>query len=88
MIFSINEPGCKDDVHHVPAHADSTEWMALVSVIFGAVLTTIKSDQQMLLHWNISWPVWAASLIAGLAWAFGMSMDFPESRKRYSRLTG
>ena len=64
------------------------QWMALASVIFGAVLTTIKSDQQMLLQWNISGPVWAASLIAGLAWAFGMSMDFPESTKRYSRLTG
>lgn len=51
-------------------------------------LTTFPSDLPIQFHLNLSPIVLLAGLIAGFAWAFGMSMDFPGSASRFSRLTG
>jgi prolipoprotein diacylglyceryltransferase len=64
------------------------QWIALGSVAFGALLTRIPDHTPLSFEWNFSGPMWIASLVSGLAWSFGMSMDFPEGKSRFSRLTG
>lgn len=64
------------------------QWISIASIIFGAVVTTLPGGQPIIFSFNFSWQVLAAAAFAGLIWAFGMSMDFPKSTKRFSRLTG
>lgn len=64
------------------------QWIAIVSIVFGAALTTVPCDIPIRFELNLTWPVFATAAVAGFAWAFGMSMDFPESNRRFARLTG
>lgn len=64
------------------------QWLAIGSILTGMVLTTVKSSEALLLEWNFSPTMLLACCITGFLWAFGMSMDFPKSNVRFSRLTG
>jgi protein-S-isoprenylcysteine O-methyltransferase Ste14 len=62
------------------------QWMAILSVLFGAVLTCVRGTTPLSLH-----PVTAASIVTALAcglltW-FVSGVDFPESNRRFARLT-
>jgi prolipoprotein diacylglyceryltransferase len=66
------------------------QWLAIVSVMTGAFVTALPCAQMApgLSPWGVSVPTIALALAAGLFTAFAMSMDFPGSNRRFSRLTG
>jgi hypothetical protein len=63
------------------------QWMAVGSVILGMVAMTLAGPALPPSGAPTPW-LWAISLLWGLVCAFAMSMDFPASTRRFSRLTG
>jgi protein-S-isoprenylcysteine O-methyltransferase Ste14 len=64
------------------------QWLAMLFVICGVILTTISSVDAITWEMNFSLSAIAISLLHALLWAFGMSMDFPKANFPFSRLTG
>jgi hypothetical protein len=63
------------------------QWMAVGSVILGMVVMILPGSPLPPL--SASAPgLWASSLLWAMISAFAMSMDFPASTRRFSRLTG
>lgn len=63
------------------------QWMALASVVVGMSFLALPGPAQAPLHPPSVW-LMVSSLAWGLICAFAMGMDFPESNRRFSRLTG
>lgn len=65
-----------------------SKWLAVASVIMGGLITTFHTKEYLQFQLNLSASVFIVSLVASGLWAFGMSMDFPKSIVRFSRLSG
>jgi membrane-associated phospholipid phosphatase len=63
------------------------QWMAIGSVVLGLTLMAVPGPVLTLLH-TPSAALMVLALVWGLICAFAMSMDFPNSQRRFSRLTG
>jgi hypothetical protein len=63
------------------------QWLAVVSLVTGMILMTLPSHSLPPMHAPTPL-LMVASLLWGLVCAFAMSMDFPKSERRFSRLTG
>lgn len=64
------------------------QWLSILSLIVGCVLTTVPSGVMPPLSLTFSWPLLTAAVLSAIAWAFGMSVDFPRSNAPFARLTG
>lgn len=61
------------------------QWMAILSVISGMVMTTLNVDRPVLApEWN--WQIVVSAALTGLFTFFAMGVDFPRSNARFSRL--
>jgi len=61
------------------------QWLALLFVIAGAILTVLPSPPAAHLTGASAWPLLYAVPFGLLVW-FAMGVDFPESNRRFSRL--
>jgi protein-S-isoprenylcysteine O-methyltransferase Ste14 len=64
------------------------QWFAVLSVLAGIFVSTINSSAQLQISGSINLTSLGTALICGLLAAFMMSMDFPKSNTRFSRLSG
>lgn len=62
------------------------QWMSIASVIAGAILTTIPSTPAPPMQ-ALSMTSLAAALLAGLGAYIAYGVDFPQSNRRFARLT-
>jgi hypothetical protein len=63
------------------------QWLSILSIATGAFLTTLPGST-LIMSFTFSLELTGVSLFAGLIWAIGMSIDFPNSKLPFSRLTG
>lgn len=63
------------------------QWLAIGSVLLGMAVMTWPGQFHLTLHAPSPW-LWTSALAWGFICAFAMSMDFPNSTRRFSRLTG
>jgi protein-S-isoprenylcysteine O-methyltransferase Ste14 len=61
------------------------QWAAIASVIIGIIFTVINI-QSVTIQPEYGWEIWVAALIGGFFTFFAMSVDFPYSNARFSRL--
>lgn len=61
------------------------QWIALASVIAGALIMTVKTDLVTPAPEPTMLAVWCAIGVGALT-AFALGVDFPGSNKRFSRL--
>lgn len=64
------------------------QWLSIFTIIVGATVTSLPGSSSLSFQPNVSQGLLTASFVAGLIWAFGMSMDFPKSNIPFSRLSG
>ena len=64
------------------------QWEAIVALFIGIIITMIPSNIPPEPIGNFGLPFMAAVLAGGVMAASGMSMDFPKSKLRFSRLSG
>jgi uncharacterized membrane protein YphA (DoxX/SURF4 family) len=62
--------------------------LAIASVLVGAALTTIGGPPAPAPHWPLEPALLAAAVVIGIVYWFAMGVDFPESRRRFARLSG
>ena len=62
------------------------QWLAVASVVGGAVLTTVDGAGPALRVYTPGGAVLLPGLLMGLVAAAAMGMDFPGSNRRFSRL--
>jgi protein-S-isoprenylcysteine O-methyltransferase Ste14 len=62
------------------------QWLAITSALAGGCVTAIPSPPSPGSIWP-SWEALAWAAAVGAAYAFAMGVDFPESNRRFSRLT-
>ena len=62
------------------------QWMSMASLVAGAALTVVPSPAAPPMH-GLSIPSIAAALIAGGVAYFAYGADFPQSNRRFARLT-
>jgi drug/metabolite transporter (DMT)-like permease len=61
------------------------QWLAVIFLLLGIVISMIPSSSQFIdLQWKNTYLLY--SFVFGLIAAFAMGMDFPYSKKRFSRL--
>ena len=63
------------------------QWMCIVLLIVGSVLTMIPSEAVSLATAGADYVTWICAVIFGLASGAAMGVDFPKSNKRFTRLT-
>jgi len=63
------------------------QWIAIAAVIVGIIITMLPSPS-ISASGEFGLVFWGTSLLGGLIAAFAMSMDFPGSNVRFSRLSG
>jgi membrane-associated phospholipid phosphatase len=63
------------------------QWLAIGSTTLGMVVMPLPAPSLMEMHAPTP-SLWVVSLVWGLMCAFALSMDFPRSNRRFSRLTG
>ena len=63
------------------------QWLAIASVVLGMLLIPLPGQSLAPLHAPTYWLL-VSSLLWALVCCFAMSVDFPNSNRRYSRLTG
>jgi len=63
------------------------QWLAAGSAVLGMAVMALRGPSLPPMRGPAAWLV-AASALWGLLSAFAMSMDFPASERRFSRLTG
>lgn len=61
------------------------QWLALISIVVGIIFTCFESEPFHLVAMN--WNLVLNSLFYGFIILFAYGIDFPESNKRFSRLT-
>jgi protein-S-isoprenylcysteine O-methyltransferase Ste14 len=64
------------------------QWLAIVSIIFGAVVSTLPSDASLKISTDWNAQKLLAVAVAFIMSAFAMGMDFPKSKAPFSQLTG
>jgi len=64
------------------------QWQAIVALVIGIIITMIPSSVPSEPIGKFGLPFIAAVLAGGVMAAFAMSMDFPKSTLRFSRLSG
>lgn len=64
------------------------QWCSLVSILAGTALTCIPGPPLLEAQWRSDAPLVLTSLCCGLIAAFAMGMDFPQSTRRFARLSG
>lgn len=69
---------------HIYAGLRMYQWLALASVIAGAILTTAHTPATPVLMWN--WRVLPLAGAAGIVTGAALGVDFPDSTRRFSRL--
>jgi protein-S-isoprenylcysteine O-methyltransferase Ste14 len=63
------------------------QWWSIGLATAGMVVSSIPSPlSPATIGWR--WDLMAAALVAGILWATALSVDFPNSKRRYARLTG
>jgi len=62
------------------------QWAAIASVILGAVFSVIASNMPTP-SFQFSWNTLVPTAAFGLFVSFAMGLDFPDSNRRFSRLT-
>jgi hypothetical protein len=63
------------------------QWWSIGLATAGIVVSSIPSPlSPATIGWR--WDLMAAALVAGILWATALSVDFPNSKRRYARLTG
>jgi cytochrome c biogenesis protein CcdA len=62
------------------------QWAAIVSVFLGGVFSAI-GDSTPAPSPEFRWSAIVAAAVFGLFVSFAMGLDFPESNRRFSRLT-
>src|SRR5690606_3237475 len=63
------------------------QWLAVLFVVGGIVITWVESSAPVPLTFANTGSLVLISLGGGLLWSFGMSMDFPSSNVRFSKLS-
>ena len=63
------------------------QWLSIGFLVFGSVLTMIPSNTVSLDGAGATQSTWIAAIIYGLACGAAMGVDFPNSNKRFTRLT-
>ena len=61
------------------------QWTAILSVIIGIIMTTIKLNT-IATNSDFGWQTVLSAFIGGLFTTFAMGVDFPNSNARFSRL--
>ncbi|MCK4920063.1 MAG: prolipoprotein diacylglyceryl transferase [Bacteroidales bacterium] len=61
------------------------QWIAIISLVIGIIMTTIPTEQIVIIS-GFGWETLAAAVLGGLFAFFAMGVDFPYSNKRFSRL--
>lgn len=61
------------------------QWMAIASVVSGAVLTTVNTPSAIP-NWQFNWMAVGAAAGFGFVTWFALGVDFPNSNKRFARL--
>ena len=64
------------------------QWIALAAVLTGICITALPSALPVKPSGAFDLAFFAATAIGGIVTAFAMSMDFPKSTLRFSRLSG
>jgi protein-S-isoprenylcysteine O-methyltransferase Ste14 len=64
------------------------QWIAVIALVAGILITTVPGPVSSTAGGTINLPFFATILAGGLITAFAMSMDFPKSNLRFSRLSG
>lgn len=62
------------------------QWTALVSFFAGSVFTMVPSASLDLQHFGVTPGVLGGSVVIGLLVVFAMGVDWPDSKRRFSRL--
>lgn len=63
------------------------QWLCIVLLIVGSALTMIPSEAVSLAGAGADYVTWICAVIFGLVSGAAMGVDFPESNKRFTRLT-
>jgi prolipoprotein diacylglyceryltransferase len=61
------------------------QWIAIINIALGAFLTTVPDDHTLSFQFNIGSLLLA--LVMGIIVMIASGVDFPESNKRFARLT-
>ena len=64
------------------------QWFAVAAVVISVATTVLPSEIPAGPDYGVAPLLLLAMVVGGLATAFTMSMDFPKSTLRYSRLSG
>jgi len=63
------------------------QWIGIGFLVFGSVLTMIPSETVSFDGAGVTQSMWLAAIIYGLVCGAAMGADFPNSNKRFTRLT-
>ncbi|WP_394708134.1 prolipoprotein diacylglyceryl transferase family protein [uncultured Bacteroides sp.] len=61
------------------------QWIAIVCILFGAVMTTLSNTKMTVFQFNLHALYWAIAL--GIIAIIAYGVDFPSSNRRFARLT-
>jgi protein-S-isoprenylcysteine O-methyltransferase Ste14 len=64
------------------------QWIAIIAIVIGIIITTIPGPASLIADGQFDIPYWSTVVLGGLITSFAMSMDFPKSNIRFSRLSG
>jgi hypothetical protein len=64
------------------------QWIAIIAIVIGIIITTIPGPTSLIADGQFDIPYWSTVVLGGLITSFAMSMDFPKSNIRFSRLSG
>jgi len=63
------------------------QWMSILFVLIGIMISMIPCDEQIRLEFGWKWEYLIPSIAFGFITAFAVGIDFPESKRRFSRLS-
>jgi hypothetical protein len=63
------------------------QWLSIVSLVAGSLFTMLPSAPADLHHAGLTPLIWLGSAFLGLVATFAMGVDWPQSSRRFSRLT-
>ncbi len=63
------------------------QWMSILFVLIGIMISMIPCDEQIRLEFGWKWEYLIPSISFGFVTAFAVGADFPESKRRFSRLS-
>ena len=63
------------------------QWLAITSIIVGALITCLNSSASSIVISDWNWGIFVPGLVAGLIAIIAMGVDFPNSNRRFARLS-